>query len=66
MHTVEPACFPSCTKTSGTKTALRLIPQQRVHGVQLKQNSNMNSGATAQLTVSIACEGIFTMPMGRL
>ncbi len=48
------ACSPFSTKTSGTQTALLSTPQQRVSGVQLKQNFKVNAGATAQLHVSIA------------
>lgn len=47
-----PACFPFCTKTSGTQTALRLTPQKTFFGVQLKLIIKVNAGASAQLLVS--------------
>lgn len=49
---VDPACFPSSTKTSGTHNVLRLTPQKSVFGVRFKLNMKMNSGAFAQRTVS--------------
>lgn len=54
MHSERSACFPSFTKTGGMETALHLTPQQSDHGVQLKQNLNVNSGDTAQPLVSLS------------
>ena len=56
MRLESPACFPFCTKTSGTQTAQPLTPQRNVFGVRLRQNMKVNAGGIAQLRVSSACE----------
>lgn len=56
MRMVDPACFPSITKITGTQNAQSLTNKKNVLGVQLKHISTMNSGATAQQVVSTVYE----------
>lgn len=58
MQLEDHACSPSSTKTSGTQTVQRPIPQKSVFGVRLIPNFKTNFGATAQLLVSFAYKDV--------
>lgn len=53
------ACFPSCTKLSGTKAALQPTLKAAAFGAQLKQHLKINCGAFAQPAVSTATKFCF-------